>query len=101
MPLDILNLFGGLQLITHEEFVGFWLIQPIAAITFALIPLLILIDLGFEAMLLVEVTLRLVDYFLGLASGRRLPLGHSLFHVMGNCRIIELWLHVIVCGISL
>ena len=101
MLLHILNLFCGLQLITHEEFIGFWLIQPIAAISFALIPLLILIDLGFEAMLLVEVTLRLVHYFLSLASGRRLPLGYSLFHIMGNCGIIELWLHVIICRIPL
>ena len=51
-------------------------------------------------MLLVKVTLRLVNYLLSLASGRRLPLGYCLFHIMGNSGIIELCLDVIICRIS-
>ena len=98
--LYVLYLPLSLHHVSLQNFLSFRLVEIFPSFVFRQLSLrcylVFVVDLGFEGVLSSEVLLGLHLHLLGFLRHRWFPFRYCLLYVVGNCRVVQLWLHMLV-----
>ena len=104
MLLDVFYLPLSLHHVSLQNLLCFGLVKVLPSFVFRKLSLrcyfVFVVDLRFERVLSSEVLLGLHLHLLGFLRHWRLPFCDSLLYVVGYCRVVQLWLYMLVYWVS-